>query len=120
MQIFHGIVYNLDPPSIASLSLANKSVYTQIFGSGCHLWKELTLRRYDPVHITEGFNWQKLYQSRSWVEKLLKDYALTASDVSKQVKMNGRSEWKVTGQYILLVIRDMIMENGVQAVGCTN
>ena len=54
------------------------------------------------------------------MEKLLKDYALTASDVSKQVKMKGRPEWKVSGQYILLVIRDMIMENGVQAIRCTS
>jgi len=54
------------------------------------------------------------------VEKLLKDSALTASDVSRWVKMKGWPEWKVSGQYILLVLRDMIMENGVQTVVYTS
>jgi hypothetical protein len=107
----------LDPPSIAALALVNRSIHEQLFGSGCHLWKELTLRRYDPVRDTDDVDWQRLYQSRNWVEKLLMDHTLSATRAMMEKRDTAMPEWKVAGTDILLVVRDMIMENGVSTVG---
>lgn len=81
---------------------------------------ELTLRRYDPVRVTEDLDWQRLYQSRNWVEKLLRDHALSAYDVSARTSGKAQPEWKVSGQDILLVVRNMILENGLQAIWCAS
>jgi hypothetical protein len=69
--------------------------------------------------MTEDLDWQCLYQSRSWVQKLLSDPELSAADVS--TRTNGKPEpgWKVSGQDILLIVRNMILENGVFHRGYT-
>jgi hypothetical protein len=75
------------------------------------------LRKYDPVRETDNVDWKRIYQSRNWVEKLLKDHTLSATCVMMEKRAKATPEWKVAGTDILLVVRDMIMENGVSTVG---
>ena len=104
---------NLPPQAIAALALVCRDIYSQLFAHGSHLWRELVLRKYDPVHVSGKFDWKLLYQSRNWVEKvlLMEDPARALEDIATRCEME-RPAWMVTGTDFLEVLRDMILENG--------
>lgn len=56
-------------------------------------------------------DWKLLYQGRNWTEK-----ALLAEDASSALKDTGcamdRPAWMVSGQGMLKILRDMVLENG--------
>lgn len=104
---------NLPPPAIAALALVCRDIYSQLFAQGSHLWRELVLRKYDPVRVSGKLNWKLLYQSRNWVEKvlLMEDPARALEDIATRCEMK-RPTWMVTGINFLEVLRDIILENG--------
>jgi len=69
------------------------------------------LRRYDPVRFSEGMDWKSLYQSRNWAAQVIKK-SKNDIDVDALHEEIDRSTWKVSGQDLLYVLRDMIVENG--------
>src|SRR5438876_11981093 len=104
---------NLPPNSIAALALVCRDIYSQLFAHGSHLWRELVLRKYDPVRESRKMDWKLLYQSRNWVERVL----LTEDPIGELDRIANMCEmerlaWRVTGKDFLEVLRDMILENG--------
>ena len=105
----------MPPGSIGALALVSKTIYAQVFGDGFYLWRELVLRRYDPVRESAGMDWMYIYQSRNWAEKILHGDAKAALH-ENAFEDEDRPAWKVSGQALLAVIRDMILENGMHGL----
>lgn len=84
-----------------------------MYSDGPYLWRELALRRYDPVRETDGMDWKYIYQSRIWAEMILQRDDITAFLQEKLAEDEDRPAWKISGQILLATIRDMIVENGI-------
>ena len=69
--------------------------------------------------MCENMDWKLIYQSRNWVEKVLrmKDPVAELDDIAAYCN-DDQPAWMVTGQKFLEVIRDMILENGKFIMAC--
>jgi hypothetical protein len=107
------VASNLPPQAIAALAVVCRDIYSQLFAHGSHLWRELVLRKYDPVHVSGKLDWKLLYQARNWAEKVLRmeDPTQALEDIASRCEME-RPPWMVTEKHFLEVLRDMILENG--------
>jgi hypothetical protein len=85
-----------------------------LFAEGSHLWRELVLRRYDPPWNAgaEGVDWKLIYPTRVWVEGVVSG-AQPHPALLEPVGLDAPA-WKVSQMALAKVIRDMLVENGIQ------
>jgi hypothetical protein len=107
------VASNLPPQAIAALAVVCRDIYSQLFAHGSHLWRELVLRKYDPVDVSRKLDWKLLYQSRNWAEKVLsmENPVGALEEIATKCEME-RPAWMVTGKEFLEVLRDITLENG--------
>ena len=94
-----------------------KAINRKLLADGPHLWKELVKRRYDNFREIGAVDWKYIYQSRNWVERKLRSEkyeSLIADLEGKESPMTTKNQpsWKVSGEGLLKVVRDMVIENG--------